>query len=327
MECVLDIVRESSGLLCANLPVLLFITLVLIFPVSSITLSQVMTNGLLADQLSTHIQHHLAQAGLHPTSFNRLFYLQLSQTVITQAFSFPVIITLWLLAKTAIFYITGCSYHGREATVTGFLIEGPRVWSRLAVTYLCGSVMVLGLTGLVVVWPVVAAKVVGSLGSMYLEAALLAVYAVVLAHMLVVLNLGSVVSGVEERCCGGRALFKALVLLKRRRMQAALLLFLITATATAALECAFQYRVLGRNGPTILPPPSASLLEAPLLVFAYSFLCLFDTIMSFAFYHACQSAAETASHCHHHHEEEDDHFSIAVEMVEQQCRKIMYTTL
>lgn len=321
MELVLEVVRESSGLLCANLSLLFFITLTLIFPVSSITLSQVFTNGLLSGKLSSHFQGVAEAGGLLESPFNRALYLHLSQALLCQALCFPVIITLWLLAKTAILYIIGCSHHGKEASIVGFLNEGPWLWSRLAVTYLWICLMVLGFASCVILSPLLVAGLVESLalsGSFLglLETPLVVVYSVAFAHMLIVFNLATVVSVVEKRW-GGGALLKALFLL-RARMQPALLLFLLSTVATFMVECVFQQRVLGG-----IAAAASALWEAPLLIFLYSFLYLFDTIMTFVLYHACQqqdasdreNAPPHETHC------TLEHFSIAVEMMEQ-CRKM-----
>ncbi|KAI5065537.1 hypothetical protein GOP47_0020232, partial [Adiantum capillus-veneris] len=337
---VLDIVRESTGLLCSSLlPILLLITLVLIFPVSSISLSQVMTNSHLAGQLSILLTRHLALAGLRVSSLTSLFYLQLSQTLLSQAMCFPAILTLWMLAKAAIFYILACRDRGKEASVMGFLEWGPRAWCRIAMTYMWGCVFVVLVTAIVLLLEVAGAmllQITGTLmdmedleSSVYviLETGAMSAYAVVLAPLVIILSLGTVVAGMEETKCGPRALLRVLTLLKRRRLQPALLLFLITSIATTGIEGAFQYRVLGRATLPALGPAS-SLIEAPLLIFLHSFLLLFDTIMSVVFYRACQSTVDNSSLYFGDkvkQEEEEDHFSIAVHIVEQQCRK-MFTT-
>ncbi|MCO5568023.1 hypothetical protein L7F22_021719 [Adiantum nelumboides] len=341
---VLDIVRQSSGLLCSSLlPTLLLITLVLIFPVSSISLSQVMTNSQLAGQMSVLLTRHLALVGIHISSLTSLFYLQLSQTLLSQAMCFPVILTLWMLAKTAIFYLLACRDRGKEASVMGFLEWGPPAWCRIAATYLWGCLLVVLITAILLLLEVAGAMllriVTGTLmemenleSSLYaiLETGVMSAYAIVLAPMIIILNLGSVVAGMEETKCGPRALLRVLTLLKRRRLQPALLLFLITGIAITGIEGAFQYRVLGR---ATLPVsgPASSLVEAPFLIFAHSFLLLLDTIMSAVFYYACQSAADASlflcrKNKQEEEEEEEDHFSIAVHVLEQQCRKMFTST-
>ncbi|MCO5594734.1 hypothetical protein L7F22_048767 [Adiantum nelumboides] len=319
---VLDIVRESSVLLCANLPILFFITLTLIFPVSSITLSHVFSNGPLAEKLSSHFHRVAVAGGLLDSPINKNLYIYSSQALFSHVLCFPITISLWLLAKTAILYIVDCYYVHREASILGFLHKGPKLWSRLATTYLYTCILVLGFAGLVMVSPLILLGITESLqapGSLLsiLETPLVMVFCVAFAHMLMVFDVANVVSVAEKRC-GGSAVRRALSLLKGR-VQVALTLLVLAKFAAFMAEGVFQNRVLGAHMPT------NSLCEAPVLIFLYSFIHLFRTIMSFVFYRWCLQ--ETCPACQSPPSPDFpssatlQHLSITVEITEQ-CRKM-----
>ncbi|KAH7442942.1 hypothetical protein KP509_02G009000 [Ceratopteris richardii] len=280
---LLEIVRESTALLCKDLPIFMFITLTLIFPVSCITLSQVFSESPLAGSLSLHL-HKIAEAGgLLQSPINQALFTYSSQALLSHAFSFPVFITVWLLAKTATLYIAHCSDIDRQPSLLGFLSKGPRLWSRLAVTYLYTCVLVLGFTSFAMASPLILVGVTQSVGGsrsvLALIAALLAmVLSIGFAHLLMTSEVAHVVSVVEKKCAG-RALLRALNLLQGRA-QLALILLVVSELAAFMADGAFQKRVMAAQTAT-------SLLEAPFLIFFHSFIRLFQIIVNFVFYRSC----------------------------------------
>ncbi|KAH7294564.1 hypothetical protein KP509_27G007600 [Ceratopteris richardii] len=156
-----------------------------------------------------------------------------------------------------------------------------------------------------------------------LDMSTLFVYAVLLAPSVVIFNMGCVVAGMEDPKCGSLAFLRSLSLLKGRRLQPALLLFLIMNAPISFMEVAFQYRVL--RGATMTPDslPALGLLEAPFLIFCHSFLLLFDSVVSVSFYRACQLEADTTKYCSDMEDADEDQFSIAIHLVEQRCRTMI----
>ncbi|CAA6657440.1 unnamed protein product [Spirodela intermedia] len=169
----------------------------LICPVSAALLSDAFFSRTFVGALSRRLMIVAVSTGLPLTHFVRQACHHLAGTLLSAVSCFPLLITFLLLARASIAYSVACCYAGKKILVSEFLALLRGKWRRLVSTYLWAF------------YP-----------------ALLAVlaFSIVYAHTIIVCNLASVISVLEDKS-GLEALLRSICLV-RGQTQAGLMIFL-----------------------------------------------------------------------------------------------------
>lgn len=291
----LDILRESTTLLRSNASLLMSAMALLIAPVSALSLSRPFLHTRLAHLLSNRLLNIASAATGFPEP---PFFTSISLSFLSFTSCSPAFFTLSLLAKAAVMFTVACTYAGKKPSFPMFSSVASKLWKRLFYTYFWICIVVvasasMGLFLLVLLVSFLDALQFSPDIIFLAELAMGLSYSVILSQMIVIGNLAHVVSILEEHY-GLIALLRSLYLIKGR-MLVALSLFLATTAGTAMVDSLYQYRVIGTPESTYPVNIASRLWEGPLLVFMYSFLFLFDAIMSCVFYFTCKSTTATVS--------------------------------
>jgi len=152
----------------------------------------------------------------------------------------------------------------------------------------CNSLAILGYPPEIVVYPALLVVLI---------------FSMVYAHTIIVCNLASVISVLED-VSGPRAILRSVSLVKGQT-QAGLLIFLGSTIGMAFVEGLFEHRVKTLS----YGDGSSRIWEGPLLVIMYSFVVLVDSMMSAVFYFTCRSSSIEVSNMNGHALEEVEKFS------------------
>lgn len=290
---LLDIMRESSTLLRSNSSLLMWVMLILICPLSALLLSATLLHSHIAMALSASLHSFAAAAGLLHSSLFKALYTPLSQTLLSYTLCSPLFFTTWLLAKAFIIFTVSSTYSARKPSLPMFISIAFKLWKRLFYTYVCVSsafISVFTIASLLLFLITIFLRAIELPADLIFlaEMGLGLSYSVILAHMVIIANLATVVCILEEHM-GMSSLIKSLHLI-RGRTQVALSLVLATTVCKAMVESLYQYRVIGVPEGSYVINTASRLWEGPLLILMYSFLYLYDAIMSCVFYFTCKSA-------------------------------------
>ncbi|KAL2603222.1 hypothetical protein R1flu_019714 [Riccia fluitans] len=288
----LDIMREAARLLRRHSDLLTTLTAVLICPISIIVLTHVLVTHKIIDWLAVRVEMSMLE-GSPATEFHtpqmKFIYQKLAEFWVTSVVSFPLAVTMDSLAKASVVYTVASTYAGLKVSFGDILHRVvPRVWFRLAMTYIfccllfvaLGVVVILGmqlLNGVFValnVSSVIAFALVCTIG-------LLCGGIFLFGRML--LNVATSACVLED-LVGFKALVRTFFLIQGR-MQVGIWSYIVPASCTAFLALLFAYRVTDSNEYTEYN--SSASWEGPLLVLMHSFVYLFDHIMSTVFYFTC----------------------------------------
>eukprot|EP01018_Ginkgo_biloba_P035351 Gb_24690 [translate_table: standard] len=288
----LGIARESARVILQYSNFLIAITALVICPVSAaVILSRPILGGQNIAKFVVRIQVVASAAGFPETQFTKMIYLKLSETISSYIFCLPFIVTFSLIAKAAVTHTVACIYAGFDPLTHRLLRVLPNIWHRLLFTYTWICIIVLGSNAVVFLFLLLLFNVFGALGlsSNWVFFSALAgefLYSVIFAHAIIVCNLATVVSVVEDSY-GLDAIFRAKFLINGRT-RIALLISLMTNLSSAFVEILFQHRVISIYSSS--DDVSSVLWEGPLLVFIYSLVDLMDIVMNCVFYYTCKSS-------------------------------------
>ncbi|RZR80369.1 hypothetical protein BHM03_00006395 [Ensete ventricosum] len=301
----LEILRETVRILRAD-PAPFMTALALICPVSAALLSGALVPPATAALLSHRLALLAVASGLPPT--RPLFHLcrHFVAILLSAAACFPLLFTALLLARSSIAYSVACSYAGRKVRRVEFFAAVRPIWRCILFTYLwiCAAIsasLVLFLAFLLLVCNMCA--ILGYPPEIIVYPALLVVlvFSIVYAHTIIVCNLASVVSVLED-ISGLRAFLRSVRLIRGKR-QVGLSMFLGSTIGMGFVQGLFEHRVKTVS----YGDGSSRLWEGPLLVFMYSFVVLVDSMMSAVFYFTCRSSIieETDEDAHELEEREN----------------------
>ncbi|KAG6523950.1 uncharacterized protein LOC122045626 [Zingiber officinale] len=285
----LDILRETVRILRADPAPFMTALAFLICPVSAALLS-----GALAPRAATAaLSHRLARlsvaSGLPPLRSLLQLCRHLAASVLSAASCFPLLATALLLARASIAYSVACCYACKKSVHAEFFAVVRRIWPRLLSTYLCVCAAISACLSLFISLILLVCNVFARLGYppeivVYPALFTVLIFSMVYAHTIIVCNLASVISVLEE-VSGLQALFRSVQVI-RGQTQAGLLIFLGSTIGMAFVEGLFEHRVKTLS----YGDGSSRLWEGPLLVFMYSFVVLVDSMMSAVFYFTCRSS-------------------------------------
>ncbi|KAI0523489.1 hypothetical protein KFK09_005884 [Dendrobium nobile] len=285
----LEILRETVRILRVDPSTFMSIFALLICPVSSAFLSNFLLNQSFVSSVGHRLILLAITSGLPPAHFLKQMCHHLAGTLVSSVFCFPLIITFLLLARACIVYSVACSYAGKKVVITEFKGTVACILRRLVLTYICNcAAIVICLTVFITLIVTVCSSFsrLGYPPEIIIYPALLALlgFSVAYAHIIVVCNLASVISVLED-ASGPQALVRSMRLVKRQ-IHAGLVIFLGTTTGLAFVEGLFEHRVKTLS----YGDGSSRIWEGPLLVLMYSFVVLIDSMMSAVFYFTCRSS-------------------------------------
>ncbi|KAL5077922.1 hypothetical protein RYX36_016906 [Vicia faba] len=271
---------------------------------ASILLSQALVplSSSLFPQIYNHLRTLFHAAGFPSSSqLFTILNLKVSQTITSSIFTFPFTLTFFLVAKA--FVIQSLNKSEKSSSYT---------YKPILHTYFYNAFFILSANASTFCLLFLAFSLSEGLGNsspsltIFLSAAAVVSFSVILANALVICNMALTVSGMEGR--GGYvAILKACILL-RGKTTMALFLALPVNVGLAAIEALFQFRVvrgyyIGEN------PWFFVALEGVFIAYLYSIFIIIDTIVSCMFYKSCK-IRETWI------DEEDKHF-LRIEFVKE----------
>ena len=295
----LDVMRESVTLIRANSSTFMSMMMVLICPVSFLLLSRVYVLRHVTDIFTGALSQVASSAGfLHYLSLVETLYKSLSQALVSYMLAAPIVMTMWLLAKSSVVLVVASTLFDNKRKKMGpqpmfaLVSAGARAWKRALITYLWSCSIVLGFA------------LVGSLMFLFAVAVLHALqfsadlifltelgfgilYSLVFAHLMVLGNF-AITTSILEELCGFPALITSFHLLKGK-IQVALSIFFISMVISGIVENLYQYRVMGIPPSNYAITTESRMWEGPLLVLMHSFLMLLDAVMGCVLYISCVS--------------------------------------
>ncbi|XP_031491841.1 uncharacterized protein LOC116258681 [Nymphaea colorata] len=284
------IVRRSVHLFLQHYQFFTTVAAFLFFPASaSILLSVSSPSWDLISNLRPRIESLLEAGGFPDSRLTSLLHLKLSQTVASFLTSFPFTVSFLLLAKAC---VISHALRTGKASSSGLFCSLPSIWKKLLITYLTSVVFIFAANAtafsfLFLVFNVFDVLDVSSpVNPTFLSCVGSTFYSVLLANTIIICNLATIVSGMEE-CSGIVAILRACILIKNRAATA-LSLALPVNLCLAAIESLFQYRVV-RMLEVSHELPLSVVWEVPLLIHMYSTVILLDTIAGCIFYNCSKS--------------------------------------
>lgn len=305
MEISCKILRKSIHTFLQNYQYLTTKASFLALPFSaSILLSQALVplSSSLFPQIYNHLKTLFHAAGFPSSHLFTILNLKVSQTITSSIFTFPFTLTFFLIAKA--FIIQSLNKSGKNSSYN---------YKPILHTYFYNTFFILSANASTFCLLFLAFSFSEGIGNsspsltIFLSAAAVVFFSVILANALVICNMALTVSGMEGR--GGYiTILKACILL-RGKTTMALFLALPVNVGLAAIEALFQFRVvrgyyIGENSLFFVA------LEGVFIAYLYSIFIIIDTIVSCMFYKSCK-VRETWI------DKEDKHF-LRIEFVEEE---------
>ncbi|XP_058788396.1 uncharacterized protein LOC131662596 [Vicia villosa] len=287
MEVSCKILRKSIHTFLQNYQNFTTKASLLALPFSaSILLSQALVplSSSLFPQIYNHLKTLFYAAGFPSSHLFTILNLKVSQTITSSIFTFPFTLTFFLIAKA--FIIQALNKSEKYSQSSSYDNYKP-----ILHTYFYNTFFILSANATTFCLLFLAFSFSEGLGNssrsltLFLSAAAVVFFSVILANVLVMCNMALTVSGMEGRG-GYMAILKACILL-RGKTTMALFLALPVNVGLAAIEALFQFRVVrgyytGENSWFFL------VLEGIFIAYMYSIFIIIDTIVSCMFYKSCK---------------------------------------
>ncbi|KAI0511352.1 hypothetical protein KFK09_011982 [Dendrobium nobile] len=302
MEKAIKIIRSSIHSYFCNYQTFASLATILIFPASAATLFSTSLIPLYSSSSSsstssthlTSISHRLRslfEAASFPLNSHLfdILCLKLSQTILSFLLTLPFTLTFFTLSKASIIFAAREFPRYRHALPS--LSSILHLYPPLLLTHLFTIFIILSANVAIFSMFLIAFFAVGELGLtsrtsvLMLSGLATILYSTVVANVLVICNLASIVSAMEN-CSGYTAVLKACVLI-RGRAAIALSLAFCSNLVMAATEALFQIRVMriyNQHGIFDL----SLMFEAFTIIYMYSILSVLDIIISCCFYKSCR---------------------------------------
>lgn len=294
MGLAIKIIRRSINALFHNYHVFTATAAILVLPVSaSALLTQTLAPSSFPalQNLSSRLRLLFEAAGFPASSeFFMLLNAKIIQTIFSFTFTLPFTLTFLLLAKASIVHMVHC--FPRRIITPPPLSSSLRVYLALLQTHVFNSFIILSANAAVLSVLFLAFNIIDALGISSSNAIFafsvggVILYSVVLANVMVVCNLATIVSAVEN-CSGYLPALKACVLISGKAASA-MTLAMPANLSMAAIEALFQYRVMKPYQISHRLDVS-SIGEAFSISYIYSMLIVLDIIISCMFYRSCKS--------------------------------------
>ncbi|WOL00577.1 hypothetical protein Cni_G09290 [Canna indica] len=278
MGKVIRTIRSSFHAFFKSYQAFASIAALLLFPVSAAILLSQSTNlssSPVLQAISSRLAYLFEAAGLPPSRFFTLLNFKISQTIFTFVSTLPFTSTLLVIAKATVSKII----HGipcRNAILASLFL----VFNALDILHVSSNNSVI----------------------LALSSGGVILYSFVLANAMVTCNLSIIISAVDG-IGGYLPILKALVLV-RGRTATAMTLGLPASLGLAAIEALFQYRVIKPYRRSARFHPSV-IWEAFLIIYMYSFVVVFDTIITCIFLKSCKCSTVQSSWNKYSHKSEE----------------------
>ncbi|KAL9664775.1 hypothetical protein QQ045_020183 [Rhodiola kirilowii] len=284
----LEILRETVRIWRYNLYGFLFITALVICPVTAVQLSNILVDQTIVKRLTWRLLLMAKTSGLPMSPFIKQSSYKFSEMAISSAVCFPLYISVSLLSKVAVVYSVDCTYSRKKFDALKLYVIIGKIWQRVVLTYLWVCMLIVGCLTLFL-FVLIAVCTTFSLfrftPDVIVYPGLISglVFSVVFANCIIICNIAIVISVLED-VSGPQALLRSSVLI-RGQTQVGLLIFLGSTIGMAFVEGLFEHRVKTLS----YGDGSSRVWEGPLLVIMYSFVVLIDLMMSAVFYYRCKS--------------------------------------
>ncbi|KAL0903632.1 hypothetical protein M5K25_028024 [Dendrobium thyrsiflorum] len=303
MEKAIKIIRSSIHAYFCNYQTFASLATILIFPASAATLLSTSlipsSSSSSSSSSSTHLTsishrlHSLFEAASFPLNSHLfdILCLKLSQTILSFLLTLPFTLTFFTLSKASIIFAARefpRYRHGALPSLSSIL----HLYPPLLLTHLFTIFIILSANIAIFSMFLIAFFAAGELGLtsrtsvLMLSGLATILYSTVLANVLVICNLASIVSAMEN-CSGYTAVLKACVLI-RGRAAVALSIAFCSNLVMAAIEALFQIRVMRIYNQLHGRFDLSLMFEAFTVIYMYSILSVLDIIISCCFYKSCR---------------------------------------
>nr|XP_043625940.1 uncharacterized protein LOC122597407 [Erigeron canadensis] len=289
-----NVLKETLRILRYNSITFMAIGALLICPVSTIHLSNILIDQSLVERVTSQLLLIAKSSGLPINPFVKQCCHEFSEMVISGIVCFPLYITLLLISKAAVAYLVECTYSRKKFDSYKFYVIMKTVWRRVFSTYLLICMVIIGCITLLIMLLICVSNLLFVFGLTsnliaYIAIAIGLVFSLFLAHTLIVCDISMVISILED-VSGPQALLRSSVLI-RGQTQVGLIIFLGSTIGMALVKGLFEYRMKSLG----YEEKGSRIWERPVLVVIYSFLVLIDFMMSTVFYFSCKSYSLEAS--------------------------------
>ncbi|OIW10276.1 hypothetical protein TanjilG_28027 [Lupinus angustifolius] len=285
----LDILKETVRILRFNSCSFMAIAVLLICPVSSVVLSNVLVDDSILKSLSIRLMLVAKASGLPLRPLIKQSCQRFAEMVISSATNFPLYVTLLLLSKAAVVYSVDCTYSRKKFEASKFCVIIRKFWRKIVSTYMWVCTIIVSCITMFFVFLILFCSALSVLGfsldvAVYAAVMVGLVFSVIFANAIIICNIAIVISVLED-VSGAQAMLRSSILIKGQT-HVGLLIFLGSTIGLAFVEGLFEHRVKTLS----YGDGSSRMWEGPLLVIMYSFVVLIDSMMSAVFYFSCRSS-------------------------------------
>ncbi|XP_057495636.1 uncharacterized protein LOC130780631 [Actinidia eriantha] len=244
----LGLFKESSNIISSWRKIFTQITLALILPLSFLFLAHLEISDLLFAKI-LHDEDALDHTRSENPNYSKISELLSSEWTAFWIFKiiyFLFFLILSLLSTAAVVYTIACVYTSKEINLKRVISVVPKVWKRLMITFIWNFIVVFIYNILALLVLILWEALIGpsSIGVPIL-AILIFFYLMGFVYISVVWHVASVVSVLEDDCCGIQAMVKSKALIKGK-MKLAISIFLFLNLWFIGIQMAYErYVVLG----------------------------------------------------------------------------------
>ncbi|KAB1210557.1 hypothetical protein CJ030_MR6G010853 [Morella rubra] len=230
------IFKESFKIISSWRKIFGQITLALVIPLSALSLAHIVISDLLFSNVTNDIGNRLVGNTQGSTDVNSS---KVATFLLFEAAYFISLLILSLLATAAVVYTIACIYTAKEITFKKVMSAVPRVWKRLAVTFLWSFAVAFVYNVVAGVILFLWARFLGGTGVGLILIVILAVaYLIGIVYITIVWDLASVVSVLEE-VYGIKSMMKSRALIKGK-MGVAVAFLILLSICIAGIEFVFE---------------------------------------------------------------------------------------
>ncbi|KAK1425766.1 hypothetical protein QVD17_21124 [Tagetes erecta] len=291
-----QIFTQTMRILISNPTTFIAISTILIYPVSSLHLSNPLIDQSIVKTIAQSLLFIANSSGLQSIPFMNQSCHKLSEILISSVVNFPLYCTLLLVSKAAVVYSVNCTYSRKKFVSIKFFLLMKSIWRRIVSTYFLICVLIVFCFTLFFILLLCFSKMLLAIGFSPDSIACVVVitvllFLVLLAHVIIICDLCMVIAMWED-VSGFQALMRSSVLI-RGQTRVGLMVFVGSTIGMGVVKGLFEHRV------KVLSYGDASLRiwERPVLVLVYSFVVLVDFMMSTVFFFSCKSYGLEAVEC------------------------------
>ncbi|KAL7128320.1 hypothetical protein ABFS83_14G308300 [Erythranthe nasuta] len=283
---LIGVYKESCKLIFRRRKLFALITLTLILPLLIVFLAEEPVSEVLYNKIRFN-EFMLMDSAAGTPSYHKLSDLvsaEWTEFILLKAFYFAFVLVFSLLATSAVVYTVASAYTAKEVTFRKVIGVVPRVWRRLALTFLCiffAFFAYNAVFGAAVYWWTHTSMSDSTAATVVFFVVVIAAYVVGFVYMTIVWQLASVVSVLEDTC-GVKAVVKSADLIKGK-LVVAVVVFVKLLAAVVGLYIVFV--VVCLNMPAVVKKVGFGGLCLAALVA----VVLFGLVVQTVIYFVCKS--------------------------------------